>query len=163
MTSIRTLAAALLLLLFASCGSKTVYDDTHTIAGSAWQRFEPETFEADIKNVDDCYDIYVTVVVDTARFREAALPLTVKMSNDNRETRTLFGTVILRDREGSWLGQFDSQGRLTVRHKLRDYFFFNSPGRQQIQIGQRTSKYEIEGIQRLGLAIVKADLELPND
>lgn len=159
----RILLAAALLLLFASCGSKTIYDDSHTFAGDIWKRFEPEQFEADIKNVDDCYDIYVTVTVDTALFRENALPLTMKLSNDNRETRTLFGTVILRNREGTWMGQFDNQGRLTCRHKLRDYFFFNSAGRQDIQISQRTSKYEIRGVKRLGLSIIKAEVELPND
>lgn len=159
----RTLLVAALLLLFASCGSKTVFDDSRTFAGDTWKRFEPEQFEADIANADDCYDIYVTVTIDTARFRESALPLTVKLSNENRETRTLFGTVVLRNREGTWMGQFDSQGLLTCRHKLRDYFFFNSAGLQEIQIGQRTSKYEISGIRQLGLTIVKAELELPDD
>lgn len=157
----RLLLILLVALFFCSCSNKSIFDETHTFANNTWMRFEPEKFVLNVDNADDSYDLYVALTVDTSKYRERGLPLILTLESPEQETRTIFGSVILRNEDGSWLGDFNENGKLVCNHKLREYFFFNTPGEYNLEIGQRTSKYEIHGIESLRLNIVKAKLEYP--
>lgn len=149
------------LLLFCSCGKKVLLDQDHTFANATWMRFEPETFQVEAPNTDDCYNFYITAHIDTNVFHENGLPLIIEMISADGETRSHFPSLLLRNHEGTWMGDFDSQGILTVKQMVRQFYFFNSVGTHTIHVSQRTSKYQIEGIRDINLRIEKAKIEYP--
>ena len=150
-----------ILLLTASCSNHEVYSESYSFPSETWMRFEPHTFEANIPNSEECYELYVTLDIDTLRYREQALPLTFKVISDQGETRTFFASVMLRSSDGNSLGQSDGQGHLIFRQRVKDYFYFNQPGHYSVSIGQRTSRYEIKGIRKITFTVNKAKLEMP--
>ena len=151
----------LVTLMLCSCGKNVLLDDTRTFADNTWKRFQPEQFELTPTSTDDCYNIIVTVTIDTSRYHETGLPIILELDNANHEKRTLFGTLVLRNHNGNWMGSFDEQGNLVIQQAIRQYFFFSSTTTHHISLGQRTSKYEIHGIRSLNLKVEKAKLEYP--
>ena len=149
-------------LLPAGCSpSDTVYEGSVDFAGGKWLRFEPHELKVDIPNADDCYELIITAVIDTALYHQSALPLTLKVTSGQGETRTLFADLLLHARDGHSLGQPDAGSRLVFTQRVREYFYFNTKGTHTVTIGQRTSRYEIDGIQRLTFTVRKAHIELP--
>ena len=159
--TITRLLALTILLALASCGNKTAYQESVTLPADTWLRFEPRELSLDIANTEDCYEIYVEADIDTSRYREEALPLTFKMTSNQGETRTFFASLMLRSKDGHTLGQPAEGGYLHYRQRVKEYFYFNVPGQHTLSIGQRTSRYEIKGIHRVGIIIQKAQLEYP--
>lgn len=156
--------AALLLasMTFISCGKKVILDETRTFSNDTWMRFQPEHFDVTPASTDDCYNFLVTVTLDTARYRENGLPVMMELESPDHERRTLFSTILLRNDRGSWMGEFGDDGLLTVTKMVRQYYFFSSTATHSLNLGQRTSKYEIHGIRSLNLHIERAKLDIPN-
>ena len=144
-----------------SCGKKTILDEDRTFANDTWLRFQPEQFTVTPGSSDDCYNVLVTLTIDTVRFHENGLPILLEIESPEHEKRTLFSTILLRNHEGHWLGSFDEAGNITVTQAVRQYLFFNSTNPHSVTVGQRTNKYEIHGIRLLNLRIEKAKLEYP--
>lgn len=147
-------------LLFASCGNKVILDQTSQFKDDTWLRFQPENYAFNVKNIDDCYNFTVTVDVDTSRFHEAGLPLMLEIKSPEGETRTIFNTLLLRNHEGTLMGEF-VDGYLHVHQVVRQFYFFNIPGDYTVALSQRTNKYEIYGIHNASIRIEKAKLEYP--
>lgn len=154
------LPALLVLLIATGCGRKVVYNETRQFANNTWKFFEPETFDVNIKNIDNCYNIYVELVIDTAYLRESNYPILINMYSPNNERRTFRSYVMVRNEQGSWLGDLDGK-YLKCKDQIREYFFFNVEGKHQIQLSHLTGRYEQPGIQSLTLSIEKAKLEYP--
>lgn len=161
MKKLRLFSLLLGVMLLCSCGKKVLLDDTRTFANDTWLRFQPEQFELTPSSTDDCYNFILTVTIDTSRFHETGLPIIMELDNANHEKRTLFSTLVLRNHNGSWMGNFDEQGYLVLTQSVRQYFFFSSTATHSLSLGQRTSKYEIHGIRSINLKIEKAKLEYP--
>lgn len=149
------------LLSLTSCGRKVILDETRTLQGDTWFRFTPEHYTVSVSNADDCFNFTLELTLDTARYHEMALPIMLNTESPDHTKRTLFATVLLRNREGNWLGHFDEEGRLQVSQNVREYYFFNVAGQHSIDLFQRTNKYEIHGIHNLRFRIEKAKLEYP--
>jgi len=157
----RRYAFPLLLLcatLLSGCGSKSILDATTTFDGGIWFRFKPEKYIFTVPSAEDCYNIDLTTVIDTSRYCEDALPVILTLASPEGETRTMFYTVILRNRSGNFLGEFSDEGRLVCHSRIREYFYFNTEGQFSIEFGQRTHKYQIEGIESTRLQITKGKL-----
>ena len=151
-----------LLVSFASCTSNnTVFETSLQVPSATWLRFEPLQFTVDVPNAEDCYELHLALDIDTLRYRESALPLTLAIVSPEGETRTLYATVMLRSKDGHSLGQPDKDGHLVFSQRIREYFYFNQKGTHTVTVGQRTSRYEIKGIHRIDFSIRKAKLELP--
>lgn len=151
----------LALLLFCSCSKSTLFEEERTFANNTWFRLQPEHFSVKATNTDDCYNFLFSVTLDTALYGETALPIMMEIESPDHEKRTLFSTILLRNREGNYLGEFDEQGHLCVTQMVRQFYFFNAKGEHSINIGQRTTKYEIRGIHNIKLQLNKVKLEYP--
>lgn len=90
-------------ILLVSCTNKSVIDEVRTFDSDKWNRFSPEVFNLDVKNIDNFYDIDICVSVDTAVFRYEDLPLTVNLYSSNRERRMFYANVPLKQ-NGRWRG-----------------------------------------------------------
>ncbi|MCR4660077.1 MAG: gliding motility lipoprotein GldH [Bacteroidales bacterium] len=155
----RIIILSICVLIFASCGKKNVFDEQRTFANNNWQRFSTESFEVPIRNIDDCYHLYMDLVIDTAFFCENLLPLTININGPDGSNRMFYGYVRVRD-NGRWQGTFEG-GNLHVSQRVRQYFFFNTKGTHEVVIGQATSHYDLYGIVSAGLRIEKAELNFP--
>ena len=147
----------LALLLFAACGSKTVIDDERTFSGDVWNRFTPEVFNLDVTNIEDYYNIDLTVSIDTAVYRYDAVPVTINLYSPNSERRMFYAEVPLKH-NGRWRGEV-VDGRRQASHHIRTFFSFNTTGEHRMEVGQATSQYNLEGIHSLELNIYKVELD----
>lgn len=144
-------------LTLFSCGGKKILDEEREFAGNTWNRFSPEVFEATVNNIQDYYNIDLTVSVDTALFRYNSLPLTVNIYSPNGEHRMFYSEVTLKE-NGRWKGEADDSLR-TVGTHVRTFFSFNGKGSHRIEIGQATSQYDLEGVHSIEMDIYKVKLD----
>lgn len=157
--NILTLTCSLLLLV--SCNKGVVFNETQEIPNGNFQRFTEQKFNVNIENIDDCYDLYVTTVIDTAKFISSTLPIMVTVDGPNGDSRMFRNTIMIRDKTGNWKGDLDGS-LLTTVTRVREYYFFNIEGKQLVRISQCSHKYDIRGISMVGFRIVKADLVYPD-
>ena len=158
----RFLPIVLTTLLFCSCGQKVLLDEECTFANNKWMRFDqPAQFTFHNDNTEDFYNFIFTIAIDTSRYHQNGLPITIEMNSPNGENRTMFADIVLRNYQGNWLGEFDEQGILHVTQQIRQYYSFNAVGEYTIKISQRTNKYEIDGINGVHLKIEEAQIEYP--
>ena len=149
-----------LLPLLASC-NKTVFSESHTFAGDIWNRFEPEKYTFSIKNIEDYYDIVMTVEFDTNLYRGKDLPLVVNMTSQEGEQRMYYADIpLFESKSGKRVGSLEGSVQ-TASARVRKYLSFNRQGTYTLEVKQGTSKYQIEGIKAFGISVVKADMELP--
>jgi gliding motility-associated lipoprotein GldH len=146
-------------LLFAACGNSILYDEERTFNNNVWNGFTPEVYTLDINNIEDYYNIDITVAVDTARYRYNSLPMTVNLYSPNDERRMFYADVALAE-NGRPKGEV-IDGYRVVTGRIRSYFSFNSRGEHRMELGQATSQYDLEGIHSIRLTIEKAPMELP--
>ena len=158
------LTTALMMLVavtFVSCNKeKVIFEETRTFTEDKWLRQNPESFELDIKNVDDCYNIFFTMTIDTTSVRGNNFPLIVNLFSENGERRMFYSYLILRNNEGTWLAPLEGS-KLKINQTIREYFFFNKEGKYRLEIGQGTDRYEVKGISSFGVKIQKAELVYP--
>ena len=150
------------LIVLCSCTNKVLLDDTRTFNNDTWLRFQPEHYEVAPTSTDDCYNFILTLHIDTSRYHENGLPVMMEVESQDHEKRTIFSTLVLRNHDGNWLGQFDEQGDLVITQKVREYFFFSTAKPHSINLSQRTHKYEINGIRSLNFKIEEAKVVYPD-
>ncbi|MDY5969625.1 MAG: hypothetical protein SPJ13_06400 [Bacteroidales bacterium] len=149
--------AAAALLLCSACGKKPIFEETHSLNNQTWLRFEPEKYEFNVKNIDDCYDITLIARIDTTLVSFTEIPLIVDMYNESSEHRMLPLKMRTRDNQGKWQGKtLGCYVDITV--PIRRYFYFNAKGLQRVEIKQATSKYELHGVSALTITVKKSDL-----
>ncbi len=152
------LCAALMLAGLTAC-NKTILDETHTFTNETWLRFEPESYSFDIDDCYDCYDLLLTLRIDTTRYTDNVLPLIVDLYTANQEHRMFTTELKLHDRNGTLNGK--RLGKyVDVTVPAKRFFYFNTEGTQRMEIKQATSRYEIAGINRLTATVQKSDMRL---
>ena len=153
----RLLPLLLAMLTLAACGKKALVDDERTFGGDRWNRVTPEVFEVDVQNIEDFYNIDLTVSVDTQTYRYESVPVTVNLYSPNSERRMFYAEVPLK-LNGRWRGEV-VDGRRVASNHIRTFFSFNSKGKHRLEVGQATSQYDLEGIHSLGVNIYKVELD----
>lgn len=148
-------------IFFVSCKSDVLVNEIRIFDNNIWMRFEPENFEVNVDNIEDCYDIYLNLVVDTARLKEDVVPLTFNMNSPNGERRMFRTLVNIKNKNGILLGEPHDDGYVYFKHKARNYFFFNAEGVYEIVVGQATNRYELHGIKSVELIVERAELIFP--
>ena len=143
----------------SACGSKVLFDESHNISG-AWNRFKPDTFVVDVNNVDELYDLYLTVTVDTSRYHATSLPVHINVLSELGERRMFPCSITLCDNHGVWKGEWH-EGRLVVDQRVRDCFSFNRKGSHTVTVGQATHYYDIDGVRSLRLHIMPTEMAYP--
>lgn len=150
-------------MLLCSCGRKTVVSESQQIPNGVWNHFEPVSFNFNMSNLDDCFDLYLEAAVDTARYLAKDLPVIVEMTSPNGEHRQFRAYIQVRDNNGKITSEqkASAEGCMSCRSKIRGYLFFNSKGEYLMEVKQGTNKYDINGVRNLKLEIEKSKLEYP--
>ena len=148
--------------LFAACREDNViYSDTHTFKNNTWMRFEPEVFNVDVNDSNECYDIYMSARLDTTVFKDGDLPLIINIYNESGERRMFNGHIQVRDSENRLLGKTIGPF-VDVSAKVTKYFYFNRAGVHRFEIKNNSSKYEMPGVANFGLRLEKTTIEYPD-
>lgn len=152
------LLTAFVALLFTSC-NKPVTNDTHTLGDEKWMRFKPEKFQFNVKDYDDCYDILLTLRIDTTIYTENELPLIVDLYTPNDEHRMFNVSLLVHNKKGKLNGTRMGQ-YVDVTVPAKQWFFFNTDGKYRLEVKQATSHYEISGITNIQVLVKKSDMRL---
>jgi len=155
---LRAIPILFICLILFSCGkNKSIVEEEREFAGHIWNRFTPEKYEFDVNDIEKYYNIDLTISVDTALFRYNSLPLTVNLFSPTSEHRMFYAEIPLKE-NGRWKGELDGAQRTATTH-IRTFFSFNSKGTHNLEIGQATSQYDLEGIQSMDLNIYTVKLD----
>ncbi len=155
---IRVIPILIICLTLLSCGkNKSIVEEKREFVGHVWNRFSPEKYEFDVNNIEKYYNIDLTISVDTTLFRYNSLPLTVNLYSPTSEHRMFYAEIPLKE-NGRWKGEMDEGQRKVTTH-IRTFFSFNSKGTHNMEIGQATSQYDLEGIQSMDLNIYTVKLD----
>jgi gliding motility-associated lipoprotein GldH len=156
----------LLPLIFISCADKPIYEGSIAFPNASWQRIEQgkdiEFDNINIKNIKDAYDINVslthkpTINVDNISF----VLRIVSPSGMKKET---IHTIELKDRDkvkfiGSDLGEI-----IEIKEPIKQYAMFSEKGEYKMIISNYSEKYEVLGLEKIGLEIVKSNLDYQID
>ena len=152
--SFKILAFFFVALAFASCGKKTLIDETCNFDNNCWLRFEPAEFKVPVNDTENSNIVTVTMRYDTSMLEGEALPLVVNFFIDSSELHNFTPAIRLRDKKGNLRGQ--SLGKYCIVTDTIDRIrTYNSKGLYTYQIKQGTSKYELYGVTSLNLKIVE--------
>lgn len=144
-------------LLLTACGNKEILNEERNFGGEIWNRFTPEVFTVDIDNIDDYYNIDLTLAIDTNHYNEDIFPMTVNLYSPNGERRMFYYDMTLK-KNGRWRGEQNGKTRV-VTERIRSFFSFNTEGEHRIEIGQATSKYDLLGPVSLTTYIERTKLD----
>ncbi len=159
MKKILTTIAIAITCVVSACSDKVIFDEKHNFPDSTWMRFEPENFEVNIKNIDDCYDIFFSVTVDTNVIRINNLPLVISIEDAEGSRRVFMSDIIFQNKKGESMGKtVGSYVEYTA--KAREYFYFNSKGVHKFSIKNSTQFYELKGIASIGMKIEKSNMDI---
>ncbi|MBR4738883.1 MAG: hypothetical protein IK058_02660 [Bacteroidales bacterium] len=145
------------IFIFSSCTDKPFFDEERTFDRNVWNRFTAETFDIHVNNVENYYNIDVTVAVDTTVYRYEQVPMMFILKGAGGEERQFYGTVLLKEK-GRWRGE-TQDGLRMVNGRIRSYFSFNRKGDFRLEVSQSTSQYDLEGIHSLTVVITKAKVD----
>lgn len=151
-----------IVFVFVSCTKQEIYKNSISFPNSTWQRIEEGKeiiFEdINIKSIKDDYDINVSFVHrPTINVEEISFILKiVSPSGISKETPH---TIKLRDRTntkfiGNNLGEI-----IEIKEPVRQYATFSEKGKYTMIITNYSQKYEIKALKRIGLEIVKSNLD----
>ena len=141
--------------------NNVVFNETHTFKNNTWMRFEPEVFNVDITDENECYDLWMSARVDTTVFHDSDLPLIINIYSENGERRMFNGHIQVRDGEGKLMGKSAGQF-VDVVARVTKFFYFNTSGQHRFEIKNNGTKYEMPGIANFNLRIEKSTIEYPD-
>ena len=159
MKKILTTIAIAITFIMSACSDKVVFEEKHNFPNNTWMRFEPENFEVTIKNIDECYDIYFSVMVDTNIIRISNLPLVINIEDAEGSRRVFMSDIIFQNKKGESMGKTVGSF-VEYTTKAREYFYFNSKGIHKFSIKNSTQFYELKGISSIGLKIEKSNMDI---
>ena len=136
--------AIISLLFLFSCGKKTVFESTITPPNSQWNIFKPADFSFEISDTSKPCKIFFLLKIDKTKMKESLIPISVEMKYPNSEKRTLMKNLIIDSAKAvNGVSQFP----------IQTYKEFNLSGKYIYSFSQVTSKYNLEGIESIGLRI----------
>nr|NQU89081.1 hypothetical protein [Bacteroidota bacterium] len=134
-----------------SCNRMEPVTRVHTFNEAVWERFDPLNFDFPIKDPDLYYNIKM-VVLHTEAFPSDALSVNVVMNTPSGEERIKDYNIILRDRNGIYLGK-ETDGLFTRIVTMREGLKFQKAGVCRFEIENLMTKYFTPGIIEFGIVL----------
>jgi gliding motility-associated lipoprotein GldH len=146
--------ASCLILLFLACAKeKTVFEKNYDITQHQWLYKDTLNFNFDITDTSALYDIQLMVRHDnTYPFQNLYTHISTQFPNAMRLQQTL--NLDLADNTGKWDGVI-SGNKATYKTNIQENAFFNTLGPHTITLEQFTRRDTLEGIEQIGLALVR--------
>ncbi|MBE9481734.1 MAG: gliding motility lipoprotein GldH [Bacteroidetes bacterium] len=142
----------ILLLLFASCDSNTVYDKNLTV-GTEWNKNDVLEFEVEITDTTSLYKYFINIRNSTDyKFRNIYFFLNTRFPDGRRARDTI--ECILASTDGRWLGSGlgdIKSNRILLKNKIK----FPQAGNYKFELEQAMRVDNLQGIEDVGIRIEK--------
>lgn len=149
--ALKYLITALVISLYlVSCGPKVIY--THKVdIKQPWDYFSPVTFEYEITDTIEAYDLQLSVVhADNFTFENMYVNATTIFPDGKKITRPV--SLQLANSNGDWLGTC-SGDHCTIQIPISTGAYYKSTGKYSLIFDQYSRKGNLEGIQSLEMEI----------
>jgi gliding motility-associated lipoprotein GldH len=132
-----------LVAVLYSCGNKTIFEATNIQPNGLWNHFKPAVFDFQINDTSKNYQVTLSLKLNS-KMQERIIPIVLNMSYPNGESRA--DNIFLFT---------DSATKVNgcSEFPLQTYKRFNNSGKYKYQITQITSKYDLEGVEQIGLRV----------
>lgn len=156
MKKIRKISFLLLMVIFlSSCNRDTVFEDYWKFDNLTWNRFDFVTFEMDVEDIEQYYDIFL-VFRHVPEFPVSKLELNFTVLPPSGGYRSSDHSYWLRK---SGVLQSDCLGDYCdFLVPLRKEYKFNETGSTRFEIENKIPKFESTGIIEVGLIIRKSKI-----
>ncbi len=148
---------ALFLLTLLSCGSKTMYKESKSIANAIWTKDQPLTFDFEVLDTLTKYDIVLTVGHKSSfRFTNQYVSVSTIFPN-NKKIKDIV-SLELSQSNGVTNGKCSGES-CHVPILFQEKINFPILGRYHISIGQYSREDSIMGIENMELKLVESELK----
>lgn len=145
----------LIVLFFTGCGKPKPATDIYRFPDATWKRFKFLEFTLPVKDISNAYDISVMITY-SADFPAEALYVNLVMTLPSGEERIRDYNLILKDRDGNWLGT-KTEGVYKIILPIRNDIRFNEKGLLKIEVENLMTKYHTPGVIDFGFMLSMAD------
>jgi gliding motility-associated lipoprotein GldH len=143
----------ILFLFISGCGPKALYDHTKSIPDGVWKKKDLITFKVEVSDTVHIHKFYLNLRQSTDyRFSNLFLFIHTTFPDGTQGRDTVECT--LADKSGKWLGKGITNFRdnqVLLRRGLR----FPQTGQYIFELEQAMREPELEGIEDIGLRIIK--------
>lgn len=136
-------AIILLMALFTSCGEKTVYEKNIDQPSQGWNIFKPAVFNVDIQDTSKTYKVSIALKLNN-QMQEHLIPIDFQMIYPNGENRSVSKYIF---KDSAIMVDGFSEFTLQVNKH------FNHPGTYHYSFTQRTQKFDLAGVESIGLRL----------
>ena len=145
-----------MLLLYASCGTQTVYDESLTIPEEAWASTLPARFDVEVDDTLTYNTLYLKISnTVNYKYRNIYFFVTVLLPNGQVARDTV--NCDLANNYGEWYGKGMGSTK-TLQFPYRTQFLFPYTGLYKFYIEQAMRDDTLQGIKAIGLKIEKEQL-----
>ena len=147
------LTVTAMVLLFTSCGNRTVFKEYREMENVSWNRFDLQNFDIPV-NKNDALDFYLYLRHHTYYpYDYLDVNITFYMPGD--EMRSGEYHFNLKDENGAWKAK--GMGELwDIELPVRKGLKFSEDGTCKVRIENKMTKVEIPGIVEIGLIVKKS-------
>jgi len=132
-----------LLVFLSSCGEKTVFETNIDQPNQAWNAFKPAVFDFNIQDTSKTYKVSLALKLNH-QMQEHLIPIDIQMIYPNSESRA--------DMQYLFVDSAQKVGDYTV-FTIQANKHFNNPGKYHYSILQKTSKYDLAGVESIGIRV----------
>ncbi|MBP6429215.1 MAG: hypothetical protein KA273_02330 [Bacteroidales bacterium] len=149
-------------LIFSSCSKDKIYEDSISFPNSSWQRIKEGkdiTFEKiNIKSVKDDYDFNISFVHKPS-INVDAISFILRIISPSGISKETIHTIELKNRDkskfiGNNLGEI-----IEIKEVVKQYSTLPEVGEYKVVISNYSEKYEITGLEKITLEIIKSNLD----
>jgi gliding motility-associated lipoprotein GldH len=143
----------LVLLGSSSCGTQSLYDHNEQV-NNPWNANDHATFELNISDTLNPYNIYLNIR-NTTDYPFANLYFFIKTNLPNGQYSIDTTEVFLADIKGDWIGKGLGKNK-DVQVLFKKNGRFPMSGIYRIEIQQAMRVQQLEGVESVGIRVVKA-------
>jgi gliding motility-associated lipoprotein GldH len=136
-------AVLLILALLSSCSEKTVYETNIDQPNQAWNTLKPAVFDFNIQDTSKTYKVCLALKLNH-NMQERLIPIDIQMIYPNSESRSDLQYLFVDS--AAHVGDYSVFTLQANKH-------FNNPGKYHYSILQRTSKYDLAGVESIGIRV----------
>ncbi|HMQ09002.1 MAG TPA: gliding motility lipoprotein GldH [Saprospiraceae bacterium] len=145
----------IILILMTSCQSGDGYNEVQWIEDQVWSFDRILNYHFHAPDTSQFYDLVLTIQHDE-QYRYQNLYTLITTHFPDGDTVEQMLSLQISDGKGLWLGKC-SGGSCTVEINLQQGIRFPHPGRYALELKQHSRDDNLEGIQSVALAVIRAD------
>jgi gliding motility-associated lipoprotein GldH len=140
-----------------SCGKAGFYQKNVSFDNAHWEALDPASFEIDIADTTDRYNIYFMLRHDEQyAFNNIWIRYKYKMEGDSIFKNSERIDLLMADTDGKWLGRnFGGMWEHKMLLINNDNPIFKKAGKYEIQVEHLMRQETLEGVMQAGLQIEK--------